>query len=107
MKVDRWLSLFEEAFHYVGKQFTAENKSFLCKQYNKDLPEYEKLHAFEIMEILIRYFFSKAARGETFGPISKVESSFGQTLEENYGLTEGPFLNLAKAYWTYRFEVDD
>lgn len=107
MTVDKWLSLFEEAFNYVDKPFTVENKSFLCKQYAKDLPEYEKVHAFEIIEIFTRYFFSKAARGETFGPISKVESNFGRTLEENYGLTEGPFLNLARSYWTYRFEVDD
>ena len=107
MKVDQWLSLFEEAFNYVDKPFTAENKSFLCKQYTKDLPEYEKVQAFEIIEIFTRYFFSKAARGETFGPILKVESNFGRTIEENYGLSEGPFLNFAKTYWTYRFEVDD
>lgn len=107
MTVDKWLSLFEEAFKYVNKQFTAEDKSFLCKQYFKDLPDYEKAHALEIIEIFTRYFLFKATRGETFGPISKVELSFGRTLEENYGLIEGPFLNLARSYWTYRFEVDD
>ena len=106
MKADQWLSLFEEAFNYVDKPFTIENKSFLLKQYVKDLPQYEKVHAFEIMEIFTRYFLYKAGGG-TFGPISKVESKFGRSLKENYGLTVGPFLNLAKTYWTYRFEVDE
>lgn len=107
MKVEQWLSLFEAGFNYVNKTFTEEEKSFLCKQYAKELPEYEKVHAFEMVDIFTRYFFSKAAVGETFGPISKVELEFGRTLEENYGLNEGPFLNLAKSYWTYRFELDN
>lgn len=61
----------------------------------------------ETYETLIAYFFKKASRGEPFGRIERVKERFGKTLEENYLISSGPFLDLAKTYWTFKIEVQD
>ena len=49
----------------------------------------------------------KAVKGDTFGSLSRVKEKFGASLEVNYDLNEGPFINLAKTYWTYKIELLD
>jgi len=61
----------------------------------------------EIMEAMTRYFFRKAVCGETFGPTGRIEETFGRPVERNYQLSSGPFISLAKTYWTYKVEVHD
>ena len=61
----------------------------------------------EAHETLIAYFFKKASRGESFGRIERIKERFGKTLEENYLISSGPFLDLAKTYWTFKTEVQD
>jgi len=59
-------------------------------------------------KVMRRYFFQKATRGEVFGLISRAEQKFGRrSIERNYQLSSGPFLDLAKTYWTYKMEVLD
>ena len=54
-----------------------------------------------------RYFWRNVIDGATFGDVARVKEKFGKTLEENYGLSSGPFLDLAHTYWTYKIEVQD
>lgn len=61
----------------------------------------------ECIEAVTRLFFRVAERGETFGDVGRVRERFGKTLEENYGLSTGPFMDLARAYWTYTLEFAD
>lgn len=61
----------------------------------------------EANETLLVYFFKKASRGEPFGKIERIKERLGKTPEENYGINSGPFLNLAKTYWTFKLEVRD
>ena len=61
----------------------------------------------EEIEIVKRYFFKKAVVGETFGLVSRIKEKSGFYLEENYDLSSGPFINMAKTYWTFQIEVKD
>jgi len=61
----------------------------------------------ETKELVIRYFFKKVTLGETFGSITRVEQKFGHSLEANYDISTGPFIDMAKTYWTYQLEVKD
>lgn len=36
-----------------------------------------------------------------------IKERFGNTLEENYGMLDGPFIDMAKTYWTFKIEVGD
>jgi len=71
-------------------------------------PTYEqKMIATEALEVMYDVFFRKAARGETFGDLIRVKERFGNSIEENYDLSSGPFINFAKTYWTYKLELKD
>jgi hypothetical protein len=61
----------------------------------------------ETKELVTRYFFKKVALGETFGSITRVKQKFGHSLEANYDISSGPFIDMAKTYWTYQLEVRD
>lgn len=107
MTFNQWLALFEKAFEYVDEPYSLSTKDFLCMDYPENISNAEQEKTLQIIEIFTRYFCAKASHGETFCPVEIVESEFGKTLEENYGLSEGPFMNLARTYWTFRFAVDD
>lgn len=69
-------------------------------------PEAKGLGA-DMMIAMERQFWKRVCANETFGDPSRVTHHFGRSLEENYGVTSGPFLNVAKAYWTFKLEVQD
>lgn len=117
MTLQQWLQHFESGYNlpfrsdtrtnqWVRRKFTQEEKSFLMQEYSQELVSAQQQHVLEIVQILTRYFFKLALNGQTFGPIEKVRLEFGKTLEEQYGLQKGPFLNLARTYWTFRLELD-
>ncbi|MCB0354811.1 MAG: hypothetical protein KDD64_14850 [Bdellovibrionales bacterium] len=60
-----------------------------------------------IKEGLMRSLFRHAAQGKTFGPESRIKEVFGKNVQDNYGIANGPFINVAKAYWSFRAEVQD
>ena len=117
MTIQQWLRHFEKAYalpyrndvgtdQWVSRKFTQEEKTFLLQEYSQDLVSAQQQHVLEVVQIFTRYFFRQALNGDTFGHIEKVRLEFGKTLEEQYGLQNGPFLNLAKTYWTFRLELD-
>lgn len=130
MNINQWISCISEAYEITGKAFSSRKKEVLLEKlsvddFNKDevdkgLFEYGVLSKpFELQdesqndvieeteEIITRYFFRKAALGETFGSINRIKEKFGNSVEENYGLSSGQFINMAKTYWTYKIEVGE
>lgn len=128
MNVNEWLSCLSEAYDVAKKEFSSRRKRLLLRKLPVEdlsedrgtkgmfrmgvvsaLPPWAEFQddVEETMQALTRYFFRKTVCGETFGPTSRIEETFGNPLEENYGLTKGPFIDLAKTYWTYKVEVDD
>lgn len=107
MNIDQWLLQVSQAYQSVGKQFSLDKKAFLLAELSESSTESQKKTIAEVFDIIIRFFFSKASRGETFGSLNRIKEQFGRSLEENYGLSSGPFIDMAKTYWTYKIEVQD
>lgn len=56
---------------------------------------------------MVREVFRRAVRGHGFGSEETIKNKLGRTLQENYAVSQGPFLDLARAYWTFKLEIDD
>lgn len=107
MKIELWLDTISQAYEKEGARFSQEKQAFLLERL-PDTAESEHKRIFtEVSEVIFRLFFSKAIHGETFGPIDRIREEFGQSLEENYGRKSGPFLNMAKTFWTFKIEYLD
>lgn len=107
MNIDQWIAQVSETYQSVGLQFSTNKKELLLAEFIESSAQAQKEVMAETIDVMTRFFFRKASRGETFGSLSRIKEEFGRSLEENYGLSSGPFINMAKTYWTYRFEVDD
>lgn len=107
MNIDQWLLQVSQAYQSVGKQFSSDKKVFLLTELPESITESQKEILAEVYDIMTRFFYRKASRGETFGSLSRIKERFGSSLEDNYALSSGPFINMAKAYWTYKIEVKD
>jgi len=130
MNVNQWISCISEAYEITGKVFSLRKKAILLGKLpvddiNKDevdkgifeygvLPkpfrvqdESQNNVIEETTEVITRYFFRKFTLGETFGLISRIKEEVRDSVEENYGLSSGLFINMAKTYWTYKIEVKD
>jgi len=130
MNIEQWILCIFEAYETAGETFSPRKKEALLRE----LPQYgpstdqatrlsieagvipkpleiqdESLNNVidEAKELVIRYFFKKVTLGETFGSITRVEQKFGYSIESNYDLSSGPFIDMAKTYWTYQLEVKD
>lgn len=57
--------------------------------------------------ILFGYFLDVSTKGGTFGEVKKVKERYGCSVEEMYGISRGPFFDLATSYWTLRNEIRD
>ncbi|MBC8232230.1 hypothetical protein H8E77_22010 [bacterium] len=115
MNITDWIEEISRAYEAMGKGLTVEKReAFLFADPNIDtdvdldsvIPGIQGI-VDEFVEVIYQHFFRKVVHGETFGPISRVEERLGKSLEENYGVSEGPFLSMAKTYWTFKFEVHD
>lgn len=107
MNIDQWITQILQAYQLSGKNFSQEKKAFLLSELSENISPGQKQILAEAYDVITRIFYSKASRGETFGSLSRINENFGRTLEDNYGLTSGPFLGMAKAYWTFKIEVQD
>jgi len=107
MNIDQWIHQVSEAYQSVGLPFSSNKKALLLAEFSEESTQEQKEIVVEALDVMIRFFFRKASRGETFGSLSRIKERFGQSLEENYGMSSGPFINMAKTYWTYKLEVGD
>ncbi len=108
MNIDRWISCISEAYGITGGILSPYAKEVLLgKLPGNNLSKSQNDIVEETREVIRRYFFRKAAHGEIFGPISRIKEKFGNSVEENYSLSSGPFVDMAKTYWTYKIEAED
>jgi len=130
MNIDQWISCILEAYKMTGGTFSPRKKEMLLGKLPEDTFNIDEdtRYAFEhglfakgfvaqdkslndiieeITELVTCYFFKKVVLRETFGPITKVEQKFGNSLEANYNILNCPFIDMAKTYWTYKLEVED
>jgi hypothetical protein len=108
MNIDQWIRQVSEAYKSAGLELSNSKRSILLsdiKSLEGDTPSKEILS--EVSHIMIHFFFKKATHDQTFGPLSRVKERFGKSVEENYGMSQGPFMKMANAYWTYKLEVND
>lgn len=128
MNIDQWILGFQEAYKVAGKPFLASTKEMLLKKividnlaknkvdtdiYEIGIAPYPVLDKAqrdfieEEKDTFINYFFKKFVHGEAFGPINRVKEKYRDTVEKNYNLSSGPFVSLARTYWTYKIEIRD
>jgi hypothetical protein len=107
MTSHQWLAELETAFRLHGKSFSEDKRQFLVSSLPEKRTEEQEEWLSEAMDAALVLFFKKAEQGKTYGDPNRIRSIFGVSLEENYGLTSGPFLDLARAYWTYKLELQD
>jgi len=102
--LDFWMAQVSEAFEAVGAPLTATSNSLLVVE---DATAQQGQLYWQAVEAVRHLFFGKATRGEAFGPIERVQQKLGRSIEEAYGLSDGPFYNMAKTYWTFKLGVQD
>jgi hypothetical protein len=130
MNIDQWISCISEAYKEAGETFSPAKKEILLGELPQDSPNTDQVTRLGIeagvipkpietqdeslndvvdktKELITRYFFKKVPLGETFGSITRVEQKFRHSLETNYDISSGPFIDMAKTYWTYQLEVKD
>ena len=122
MNIDEWIGKVEKACKAFGKILTASDKEMLLRNTIENpftfddtdrlvaesvAAEMQKELICEISKLFTHYVFKKASNSETFGDVHRVEERFGTSIEKTYGLDSGPYLNLAKAYWTFKTELRD
>lgn len=104
MRSSEWLEHVSRAYGQAGQKLSTTLQRDLITQgaYSQEDARFK-----QAFELFTRYFFKMGTQGATFGDVRKVKERFGYTLEENYGLSSGPFVNLARTYWTFKIELDD
>jgi phage FluMu protein Com len=130
MNIEQWIACIAEAYKEAREKFSPRKKKILLAPLPEDNLNVDEgtRHAIasgiivepltiqdesfeevieETTELLTRYFFKKVTLGKTFGPITRVEQKFGHSLEANYAVSGGPFIDMAKTYWTYKLEIED
>ena len=107
MNIDQWIHQVSDAYQSIGLPFSSDKKTFLLTELSESMTQEQKDTSVDIVKVMLRFFFKKASLGEPFGSLNRVKERFGESLEENYGLSDGPFLNMAKTYWTFKLEVQD
>ena len=120
MTINSWCKKIEKTFSISGKRLGEKEKSLLLIDAVDEASELQRagilpssiksgLEKFynNVREVLTRHFYKMATKGEVFGDTNRIKEQFGRTIEDNYSVGPGPFLNFARAYWTFKIEVDD
>jgi len=107
--LETWLRIFEDAYSLEGKELTAEDREVLLSRMTpgKALTDVQRLTVGIADEATRRTFWQRAAHGKPFGDVDRIRQKFGRSIEENYGISEGPFIDVARTYWTFKTEVAD
>ena len=115
---DDWLKHFEEAykipFHedirlnvWKKRTFSSAERDFLLTDYSVEFKNSHLKEMEVITEIFMRYLFKKVLQGYVFCDLDKPESLLGNSLSKIYGVSSGHFYNLAKVYWTFKYQLDE
>lgn len=102
-----WLREFRAACEQSGPAFHDSTASLLMQEASEEtLAPEERKTLNQLLKAMLSHFMRKGHLGSPFGPVGRIKERFGQSLEERYGVVEGPFLNLARTYWTFKLEAD-
>ena len=101
MNLHNWLEVVRNAYTADGEELELSFERFLLSEIDPTTWEEKRVQPIKVCQIMTRYFWKKAVQGDPFGDVSRVSERFGKTVEEHYGLNSGPFINLARTYWTY------
>ena len=107
MNIDQWFYQLNLAYEEKGMQISPEKKAFLLSDFPDTTTYAQKQMIGEFLDVMTQFFYNKASHGEVFGKLSRIKERFGNSIEENYGISSGPFVDFAKTYWTYKLEVGD
>ena len=107
MNIDEWEKEIELAIQLCDLQYRPTYSEIIMKSYKSVDKEKEKPLVVDVRIAMERYFWNKVCKGETFGEIGRIEKQFCKSVEQNYGLSTGPFIDLARTYWTFKVETDD
>jgi hypothetical protein len=102
-----WLIEYNRAYVSAGYILNETTKNFLLSEYPENPDTEQKKLLIEPYEAILFHIFQKAIRNESFGDVGKIKKEFGSSLEENYGVSTGYFLSLARSYWTFKLELDE
>ena len=106
MDLLQWIDIFQDAYKEFSVMFSPEAKKHLLSELSEnDQLQIEAVS--ETYELMTKYFFKMVTLGDTFGPINRIKEYYGKSLEANYRLRKGSFINFAKTYWTFKLEMSD
>lgn len=107
MTPDEWVARIRRAFVAAGEDPPPEVESMLLADMPSE-PTADELAFVELVrEFLLREILRVAADHDAFGDPRRIATQFGESLEDNYGLSSGPFIDVAHAYWTFKIEFRD
>jgi len=107
MQLPEWWELIKQKYEELGITKDTFTSSFLLSKPPEFIMDEHRAIIWEVSDMVWRIIFAKATTGDAFGDPGRIKQRFGESVEEIYGLYEGPFINLARAYWTYRLGIDD
>lgn len=107
MNANQWAAQFSIAFEAKGAALSRSAMDFLLSPLPEQCTPAQMETVAKSKAMMTALLFRRARTGSVFGELARVQQKFGQTLEENYGSTSGPFLAFARTYWTFKIEVND
>ena len=107
MNSDQWINQITGIYQDFGAILSPEKIDLLLSKVSSNVTDAQKGIVAEFLSVINRDFFKRATVGETYGALDRVNEQMGISLGDNYGLQSGPFINMAKTYWTFKFEVQD
>lgn len=107
MNIDQWFYQLNLAYEEKEIQIPPGKEAFLLSEFPETTTYAQKQMIEEFLDVMTQFFYNKASHGEIFGDLSRIKERFGNSIEENYGISSGPFVDFAKTYWTYKLEVED
>ncbi len=108
MKAEKWINEIKLLILDSGQPLPLKAEHILLRKEIDAQTSAAHLEFMELVEyVVFQSIFRRAEAGQAFGSEAKIKEQFGHSLEENYGVTKGPFLNLARAYWTFKMELAD
>jgi hypothetical protein len=102
MNVQQWEREFEQAFQLCDLDYHPMYSSIA-----HDKREEDKSKAVDMHIAMERYFWHRVCARQPFGDVGRVAEKFGSSVEENYGVKSGPFVDLAACYFTFQIEMHD
>jgi hypothetical protein len=104
MDIASWERAIEQALKKCNQEYRPQYSAIALVSPRP--PEAKGLGA-DMMIAMGQEFWRRVFAHEAFGDPKRVDTQFGRSLEDNYGVRGGPFLDLAKAYWTFKLEMAD